>query len=184
VARASLSPDAVVDIALRILDEEGPAALTLSAVAGRAGVATPSLYKHVRNLAELRELVSSRIIHEIADRVTEVVLGRSGDEALRAGMHAWRAYVSDHPRRYAAVIQTPEPGVAEAGERLVGILFAALRAYGFTGSDAVHAARCLRAAVHGFASLEAAGAFGLPEKLDDSFELLVDVVVSGLRAAR
>lgn len=65
--RAALSSEAVVDVALRLVDEETPAALTLSAVADRAGVATPSLYKHVRNLAELRDLLSARIMNEMAD---------------------------------------------------------------------------------------------------------------------
>lgn len=90
MARAALSAGAVVDIALAIVDEEGPAALTLAAVAGRAGVAAPSLYKHVRSLATLRELLSERILDEISDQLSGAVLGRSGDEAVRALLDAWR----------------------------------------------------------------------------------------------
>jgi AcrR family transcriptional regulator len=103
---------AVVSLAVAIVDEEGPAALPLSAVAARAGVATPSLYKHVRNLAELRELLSVRILNEMAEHVGAAVLGRSGDDALRALMEAWRSYVMRHPGRYAAVIQVPDPATA------------------------------------------------------------------------
>jgi AcrR family transcriptional regulator len=171
----------VVDIALRLVDEEGPAALTLAAVAARAGVATPSLYKHVRNLAELRALMSVRILDELAEQCGEAVLGRSADEAIRALMTAWRDYVRGHPRRYSALNQAPEPMVAEAGERLVGIMLAALRAYGLADSEAIHAARCLRAAVHGFAVLEAENGFQRPEKLDESYDLLIHMVVTGLR---
>lgn len=184
MARAALSAGAVVDIALAIVDEEGPAALTLAAVAGRAGVAAPSLYKHVRSLATLRELLSERILDEISDQLSGAVLGRSGDEAVRALLDAWRSYVVRHPHRYASVIQVPTPATAEAGGRLVDILLATLRAYGLAGSDAIHAARCLRAAAHGFGVLEAAGGFGLPEKLDDSYELLIHMVIAGLRTPR
>ncbi|WP_149203376.1 TetR/AcrR family transcriptional regulator [Actinotalea subterranea] len=179
--RAALSTDAVVDVAMRLVDEEGPAALTLAAVATRAGVATPSLYKHVRSLAEVRALVSVRIMDELAERIGEAVLGRSADDAIRALMAAWRAYVVEHPRRYTALVQAPEPAVAEAGERVVGVLLAALRAYGLEDADAVHAARCVRAAVHGFALLEAERAFQRPERLDESYALLVHMVVAGLR---
>ncbi|MEV1173764.1 WHG domain-containing protein [Nonomuraea sp. NPDC049784] len=178
--RAGLSQDAIVDLAMGILDEEGPSAVTLSAVAGRAGVATPSLYKHVRNLAELNTLVSIRVMEELADRAREAVLGRTGAEALRAFMNAWRAYVVAHPGRYAAMIQAPRPELAEAGTRLVDIVLAVLRAYGLEGADAIHAARCLRSVVHGFAVLETAGAFGLPVDLDDSYELLTQMIISGL----
>ncbi|GAA1967530.1 TetR/AcrR family transcriptional regulator [Amycolatopsis minnesotensis] len=181
MARAALSADAVVDVALRLVDEEGPGALTLAAVASRAGVATPSLYKHVRNLAELRALMSARIMDELAERIGEAVLGRSADEAIRALMTAWRDYVLAHAHRYSALGQAPEPLVAEAGERLIGILLAALRAYGLEDSEAIHATRCLRAVMHGFAVLEAENAFQLPEKLDETYELLVHMVVTGLR---
>jgi AcrR family transcriptional regulator len=173
-----------VDLAVREIDEAGTEALTLSAVAARAGVATPSLYKHVRNLAELRELVSARITDELSADLAGAVLGRSGDDALRALMAAWRAYVIDHPHRYAMIIQTPHPAMDAAGGRLVGIMLAALRAYGLENSDAIHAARCLRAAVHGFVTLEAAGAFGLPEKLDESYDLLTHIITSGLSGPR
>ncbi|MEV1001614.1 TetR-like C-terminal domain-containing protein [Nonomuraea sp. NPDC050202] len=180
MARAALSADAIVDLALRVVDEGGPAALTLSAVAGAAGVAPPSLYKHVRNLAELRALVSARIIGEIADQAGEAVLGRSADDAVRALMTAWRAYVRRCPNRYAAIVQSPEPRTAEAGARLLTIMSATLRAYGMEDSAAIHAARCLRAAVHGFAVLEAEGAFGLPEDLEESYDLLIHMVIAGL----
>ncbi|WP_040794546.1 TetR/AcrR family transcriptional regulator [Nocardia higoensis] len=184
MARAALSPDAVVGIALAILDESGPEALTLSSVAGKAGVATPSLYKHVRNLAELRALVSARVIGDIADRVGAALLGRSADDAIRALMAAWRDYARQYPHRYAAVVQSPDPLTEEAGGRLVGIVTASLRAYGLTDSAAIHATRCLRSAVHGFAILEAQGGFGLPEKLDESYDLLIDMMIAGLRAPR
>ncbi|ROP41501.1 TetR/AcrR family transcriptional regulator [Saccharothrix texasensis] len=181
MARAALSATAVVDVALRLVDEEGPAALTLAAVASRAGVATPSLYKHVRNLAELRALLSVRIMDELADRIGGAVLGRSADEAIRALMTAWRGYAVGHPHRYSVIIQAPEPMVAQAGERLVGIVLATLRGYGLEDSAAIHAVRCLRAAMHGFALLEAENAFQLPETLDESYDLLIHMVVAGVR---
>ncbi|MFI7445985.1 TetR/AcrR family transcriptional regulator [Nonomuraea sp. NPDC049714] len=184
MARAMLSPAAVVDHALRIVDEEGAGALTLSAVAGRAAVAPPSLYKHVRSLAELRALVSGRIMEEIESLASEAVLGRSGDDALRALMRAWRSYVTRHPHRYSAMLQSPEPATAAAGERLVNVMLAALRAYDLEGAEAIHAARCLRAAVHGFGVLEAAGAFQRREELDESYDLLIHMVISGLRSPR
>ncbi|MET9295138.1 WHG domain-containing protein [Streptomyces sp. NPDC003077] len=180
--RAGLSPAAVVAIALELVDEAGPEALTLAKVAARADVAPPSLYKHVRNLAQLRSLVSARVMDEITDRAAEAVLGRSGDDALRSLMRAYRAYVVGHPRRYAVVLQAPpsEPGADAAGQRLLDVVLAALQAHGLEGEQAIHAARCLRSAAHGFAVLEAAGGFGLPEDLDESYDLLIGMVLAGL----
>ncbi|NDU76947.1 TetR family transcriptional regulator [Actinomadura sp. DSM 109109] len=183
--RAGLSPEAVVDAAVAVVDAGGPGALTLAAVAGRAGVATPSLYKHVRNLAELRHLVTARVLEELAARLGEAALGRSGDDAVRALMYAYRAYVVEHPGRYGALEQTAgaEGAAGDAAERLLNILYGALRGYALDGPGLVHAARCLRSAVHGFAVLEAAGGFGLPEDLEASYELLITMVLGGLAGA-
>ena len=182
--RAGLSPDAVVDAAVAVVDAGGPGALTLAAVAGRVGVATPSLYKHVRNLAELRHLVTSRVLDEIAERVGAAALGRSGDDAVRALMRAYRAYVVEHPARYGAMEQAAAQEGDAAAERILGILYGTLRGYELEGPDLVHAARCLRSAVHGFAVLEAAGGFGLPADLEASYELLITMVIGGLSGPR
>jgi AcrR family transcriptional regulator len=187
VPRAGLSPDAVVDLAVDLLDEDeqGLDALTLAAVAARAGVATPSLYKHVGGLGELRSLVSLRGWRELTDRIADAVMGRSGEDAVRELMLAYRSYVVDHPNRYQAMHQAPlaDPRTAAVGDRLMGIVLAVLAGFGLEGPAAVHAARGLRSAAHGFASLEADGGFGLPEDLDASYELLIGTVVAGLRGS-
>lgn len=182
--RVGLSPAAVVDAAIAILDEDGPTALTLAAVAGRTGVATPSLYKHVPSLAELRRLIAIRVLDELAERLREAALGRSGDDALTGMMLAFRRYATEHPGRYALLPQTPQadPDAAAAATRLVEVFLAVFRGYGLTGSAAIHATRAVRAAAHGFASLEVAGGFGLPEDLDTSYRTLVTLLIAGLRA--
>lgn len=180
--RAGLSTNTVVDTAIAIVDEQGMDALTLAAVAARAGVATPSLYKHVGSLGELRVRVGVRAMDETAERLTREVMGRSRDDAVTALMHAVRGYVRDHPQRYAAMPADPlsDPAYAEAGSALLEVFLAVMRGYGLKGSDAVHAIRRLRTIVHGFVSLEAAGGFGLPEDLDETYAQLIDLYLTSL----
>jgi AcrR family transcriptional regulator len=180
--RAGLSTAAVVDAALAVVDEHGAGALTLAAVAARTGVATPSLYKHVAGLGELRTLLGARVLEDMTEHFTRAVLGRSGDDAVTALMHAYRAYVKAHPARYAAAPLDPlhDPALAPAGTRQLEVVLGALRAYGLESSAAIHATRCLRAVAHGFASLEAEGGFGLPEDLDQTYDQLIAAVLGGL----
>lgn len=180
--RAGLSTTAVVDAALAVVDEGGLGALTLAAVAQRTGVATPSLYKHVAGLPDLRVLLGVRVLEDMADRFTKAVLGRSGDDAVTALMHTYRAYVHQHPARYAAMPLDPlhDPALAAAGGKLLEVVLAALRGYGLTDSETIHATRCLRSIAHGFTSLEANGGFGLPEDLDETYDQLIAVVLAGL----
>jgi AcrR family transcriptional regulator len=181
--RAGLSTDVIVDAALAVVDELGAEALTLANVAARTGVATPSLYKHVGGLAELRTLVGVRILDEMTARFSGVAMGRSGDDAVAALMREYRAYVLERPKRYPLAPMDPlhDPAQQEAGGRLLQVMFAALREYGLEGADAVHATRRMRVVVHGFASIEAAGGFGLPEALDETYEQLIDMYLASLR---
>lgn len=180
--RAGLSTSAVVEVALAVVDEQGASSLTLAAVAQRAGVATPSLYKHVGGLAELRTLLGARVLEDMTEHFTRAVLGRSGDDAVAALMHAYRAYVTAYPARYAAAPLDPlhDPALAAAGGKLLDVVLGALRAYALSPAETVHAARCLRVVAHGFASLEAGGGFGLPEDLDQTYERLISAVLGGL----
>jgi AcrR family transcriptional regulator len=182
VPRAGLSTAAVVEAALGIVDADGLGALTLAAVANRTGVAAPSLYKHVGNVAELRALVGVRVIEEMTERFAAAVLGRSGDAAVTVLMHSYRAYVVEHPGRYAAMPIDPlhTPALAAAGTRLLHVFLAVLRGYGIADASAIHATRRLRAIVHGFALIESSGGFGLPEDLDETYEQLIAMFLASL----
>ncbi|MEV0130199.1 TetR-like C-terminal domain-containing protein [Dactylosporangium sp. NPDC050688] len=180
--RAGLSRDAVVDAALALVDADGPAALTLAAVAARTGVATPSLYKHVGSLTELRNLLAVRLFEQFTAEATAAVLGLSGDAALEALMRAYHRYAVTHPHRYALLPQAPDPdpAVAAAADRFVGLCFAVLRGYGLDGDEIVHATRITRAAMHGFAVLHTSGGFGLPQDVEATLDRLVATVVRGV----
>jgi AcrR family transcriptional regulator len=180
--RAGLSPDAVVDLAVAILDEQGGEALTLSAVAARAAVATPSLYKHVGSLAHLRSLLGLRVLDELTKALTQAAMGRGDDEAVAAVMRAFRAYAVQHPARYAALDPDPlhDPVLKDAGQRMLDVFTAMLRGYGLTASDAIHAIRRARVIVHGFATIESAGGFGLAEDVDETYEQLIAMYLRSL----
>ena len=184
--RPGLTTSKVVDAALELIDEQGVEGLTLAAVAARTGVATPSLYKHVANLAELRGHVGVRVLEEMTGRFTTAVLGLGGDEAVAALMHAYRAYVKERPKRYGAMPMDPLHDELQkgAGLKLMEVMLATLRGYGLEGSDAIHATRRLRVIVHGFASIESNGGFGLPEGLDDTYDQLVRMYLDDLRGKR
>jgi hypothetical protein len=136
----------------------------------------------MHSLGALRGLVSLRILEEVTEAAATAVLGRSGDDALAALMLAYHRYATEHPHRYALFPQRPmgDPQLAAAAQRLVDTVLAVLRGYGLEGPDAIHATRCVRAAMHGFAALQIAGGFGLPEQTDVTHQRLISMVVAGL----
>jgi len=182
VARVGLSTDAVVEATLQLIDESGPSAVNLAAVADRVGVRQPSMYKHVDDANHLRRLVALAVITELRQRIEEAVLGRAGEDALRELMRAYRRYVMERPGRYAMFPAAPllDPLLEPSGRRLMAVVATVLERCGITGRRGLDAMRAIRAAAHGFASLEAAGGFGPPDDLDASYDLLVNSLIAGL----
>jgi AcrR family transcriptional regulator len=179
VPRAGLTPSSVVAEAATAADEVGFDQLTLASVAQRLGVALPSLYKHVRGLADLQRLIATQAMRELSDVMTKAAVGKSGADALHSVAHAYREYARQHPGRYASTLRASDAGDAErnaAAAEAVDVVYAILEGYRIRADDAVDATRMLRAMLHGFVALEAAGGFGMPRAVGRSFDRAVDAL--------
>ncbi len=184
--RAGLDANSVVAAAARLADAGGLGALTLARLAADLGVRPPSLYAHVVGLDDLRRRLAVRGARELAAELQQAAAGRAGNDALTAIADAYRTYAISHPGTYEALQHPPDLGDAEAmaaSAAVVGVVLAALRGYDIDGDDAIHAARIIRSALHGFVTLQSAGGFGIPLDLDETFERLVTTLDVGLRAA-
>ncbi|WP_333740161.1 TetR/AcrR family transcriptional regulator [Streptomyces sp. IBSBF 2806] len=169
-----------------LADEVGLDRLTMALLAERVGVRTPSLYKHVGGQDDLNRRIAVLALSEAADAVGVAVQGRAGRDALGAAARAFRAFVVEHPGRYAATIGVepsgPDDPLATEGERLPTAFTAVLRGYAIAESDVDHALRMLRSLCHGFATLQSADGFQWSADVDESFEWLIGFADRGLRA--
>lgn len=185
MSRAPLNPSTVVAEATALADESGLDAVTLSAVARRLGVRTPSLYSHVRDHAALLDGVSTVALADLTARVARAVAGRSGRAALAGLFQAHRAFAQDAPGRWQALQRRTGPDVAasDAARTLVELTDAVLRGYDLPPDERVHATRLLGATINGYLTLERVGSFDHREPgTDVSWDRAVDALDSLLRA--
>jgi AcrR family transcriptional regulator len=186
--RAGLDRAAVVQAAAALADSAGIDRFTLADLATRLGVRTPSLYNHVAGLPGLRRDLALLGTRELASRMSRAAIGKSGDTAIQAIAQAYRAFVIAHPGLYAATVRSGllaeqrDQDLDAAQQEAVEVVLAVLAGYGLGGAPAIHAARGLRSLIHGFATLESAGGFGIPLDLDTSFQQLIENYIAGLRA--
>jgi AcrR family transcriptional regulator len=184
--KTRLNREAVVGAAAEMLDEAGIEALTLSGLAGRLGIRTPSLYNHIDGLPGLHRHLAILNARQIGDRLAQAAIGRSGPEAVRTVAEAYRAYIKEQPGLYLASLRssgsmdTVDEQLKAAEDQAVQVVVAVIASFGLQGEDALHAVRGLRSLVHGFATLEIAGGFGLPVGIDESFRRLVEAYITGL----
>ncbi len=185
--RIGLDTEHVVQAAAELVNEGGLESLTLNRLAAALGVQAPSLYNHVDGLPGLRRELALLSTRTLGQRLAEAAIGRSGPEALAALAQAYRAYIKENPGLYEAGLRAsgtqpvPDERLRAAEERVVQVGLAVLSSFGLGGEDALHALRAFRSLVHGFATLEAAGGFGLPLDCDESFRRLVAMFVRSLQ---
>ena len=184
--RPGLNAAVVLAEAAALADEVGLDALSLAQLADRLGIRSPSLYNHVASLEELKRGLAMIALRELANSLRNAAIGRSRDDAVRSLAAAYRDFVKKHPGLYQAThraVSTDDAELSGASDEVVNVCLAVLRGYGLNQRAGLHALRGLRSAVHGFATLEIAGGFGIPLSVDESFAWLVECFVAGLNAA-
>ena len=184
--RAGLDAATVTEAGAALADEIGLDRLSMSLVAERLGVKTPSLYKHVDSLAALTHHIAVVGANEVGDALRDAMQGVAGKDALAAAAQTLRSYVKKHPGRYAATTGARPMGLDDplvpALERTLGSLGAVLHGYQLDPGDTIHALRMLRSVLHGFVTLDDSDAFQIDTNIDESFTWMIGFIDQGLRA--
>ena len=187
--RAGLDKAMVVQEAADLANAEGVDALSLGRLAERLGVRTPSLYNHIDGLPGLYRELSLLNTRRLGERLGNAAIGKAGPDAVMAVAQAYREHIKESPGLYMASLraagnQAPAGIELRAAEdRVVHVGMAVVASFGLSGEDGLHAVRALRSVVHGFATLEVAGGFGLPLDCDESFRRLITMLIAGLQEA-
>lgn len=188
--RSHLTKQTVVQAAVDLINAEGLEALSLGRLAKELGIRTPSLYNHVDGLPGLMRELSILNARNLADRISEAAIGQSGPEAVMAIMQAMRSYIKECPGLYLSTLRASgtqeevNPELEKEEARSVKVGMVVMASFGLEGEDGVHALRGLRSLVHGFATLEISGGFGISLDLDESFSHLVDSFIAGLEGQK
>ena len=165
---ARLDTEQVVREAGALVDEEGQEQLSLTRLAERLNIRTPSLYNHVASLEQLRRDVALLATRDLLARLAKATQG---------------AYAHEHPGLYNMTLRAPDPEDVEfqaVAQETLDLLLETLKPYGLSGENALHVVRAFRSMAHGFVSLELLGGFGLPLELDKSYSLLLHIFIDGM----
>jgi AcrR family transcriptional regulator len=154
----------VVAAGRRLLEEEGPEALTMRRLAERVGIRAPSLYKHLPDKAALEAAIIATGFEEAA-AAFEAAVEDAAEGALVALAAAYRRFALAHPHLYRLMTNGPlprehlPPGLE--GRTAAPLLRAA-------GSQA--RARAVWAFAHGMVMLELDHRFPADADLDAAWE--------------
>lgn len=146
----------VINAAERILEREGPDAVTMRRLADELRIQAPSLYKHIASKTEIEGALQQRAL----ERLGAVLAGASADLATLVA--AYRRWALEHPRLYelSARHSLDRPRLESGVEAA-----AAAPLLSITGGN-IAAARAIWGLAHGLVDLELANRFPPNADLD------------------
>lgn len=174
----------IVEAAAAIADESGIEEVTLASLAQRLGIRSPSLYNHLNGLNGLRIQLAIYGLKKLTVSIDKALQGKEGDEAMYAIASAYMAFARAHPGLYELTLRAPDAEDAEyaaTGQLLVDLLVQTLSFYKLDRDKAIHIIRGFRSYLHGFASIEQKGGFGMPQAVDESLKIVLQTYLTGLR---
>jgi AcrR family transcriptional regulator len=141
----------IVSAARRLLEEDGPEALSMRNVAAEIGIRAPSLYEHVADKRALESAIIAAGLHEQGVALRSAVQADGGGDPLMALAQAWRRWAHAHPHVYGLIymrdLDRSDAAVAEAE------VFAGAPLREICRGDLV-TARVIWAFAHGMVNLE------------------------------
>src|ERR671937_1390150 len=119
--RRTLNREAIVDVALAIVDEEGLEGLSMRNVAERLATGPASLYAHVANKDELMELVYDRVLAEV--HVQEPDKRRWEEQLKDALRQLYDVLVAHRDIAFVSMARVPiGPNMLRVAEGMLAIL--------------------------------------------------------------
>jgi len=186
VSKRNLSINKILKQAAERVDVTGRNDITIGDLADDLGVQPSALYNHIDGLDGLQHDLAVHSTDAVANHLLDAVVAISGADAVRALAHAYRQFADQHPGQYASQLlppAAPDDSLATAQQRIADVFVRVLSSTGLEGDAAVHAARIVRSAIHGFVTLESIDAFTSPVDRATSFDHLVEFLVTGLATA-
>lgn len=180
--------ESVIETAVELVEQDGLAGFSMHALAGKLGIKTASLYKHVSGLEDVITEIGLHALRLLSQSIQEQVGDRRGDEALMALARAYRDYAHRHPQLYRTILdmQKMENDTLRRGASVLAeSVMEVLDGYGLTDAEKSHWQRILRSMMHGFIAHEEAGYFiHYPEDKEETYEMAIRCVMEGIRHRR
>lgn len=185
--------DKLIEAAWSLLEELGPQAVTMRAVASRLGVTTPALYKHIESQETLLEALRARGWQQFGAALFEGLSAPEPDTRLTAIGERYLAYGLEHPQVYRLLFMDQPTAPPLAGATHPGPSFQILhdrvleaRAAGSIDSehDPYVVTILLWSVVHGLVSLYVGGGASRALSLDAYRALAASALQTQLAALR
>lgn len=182
-ARPKTSDSEIIAATRELLERKGRDGFSMNDIAAAVGIRAPSLYRRFEHRAALLGEVELVLWDALGQALANVVADEPAETLIRQA-HAYRRFAKRNPNGYSLMFDATSPHTEAGVQARARALTAAMPAFtALVGVDhALAAARVITPYLHGFISMELAGAFRLGGGLDAAFNEGVTSILRGLEA--
>ena len=176
--RTRLDP---VAAALRVLERNGPQALTTRAVAAEAGVTATALYRHFADRQALLDAVIAEVFQVFRKAMLAPAAAEGSDASLRVAFDRYLRFALDHPNYYQLLFAEPHriridryptdfhSGRSSTFRALRDVVGGCMDSGVLRNDEPADVALTLYAHMHGLIMLHFAGRFGDDDRTFERF---------------
>jgi AcrR family transcriptional regulator len=182
-----LTRESILAVAFEISNEIGYENLSIKKIAEKLDIRPPSVYNHITDLADILNEIAAKTLTLLAKHLENAINVQSLNtkdkgKIFMSMVFAYREFARNNAGVYPSTLSAPGENEQHklAAAQMVNVAMLGLGLKSALNSEAIHKIRILRAALHGFVSLEAAGGFGLPESVDETFLVLAQTLAQNL----
>ncbi len=177
--RQGLTKDIIISEAIVIINQIGYSNLTFVNLAQRLKVKPPAMFKHFKNMDDLKRLLTLRAVNGLKESLQKALVAVSGEKAITSFCHAYRNYARMNSGLYSAMqaVYFKDNEIAAAATHMMSLIISVLNGFDIDEQNYIHLLRLIRSSLHGFVILETDFKFGMSKNIDDSFQLQIDAIV-------
>ena len=185
--RTGLSKEEIIEKAAALANEKGLSYLTVTTLSEYLGIRKPSLYNHVKTMDDLHYKLMIYGWKKVSEElVAGIDSGSPKDNLIDYGRAAYR-FAMENPGVFEAMVwynKYSDDSLIEATEGLYSFFFEQTDNLNIDREVANHLLRTYRAFIEGFIMLQIHNSFGNPISIDESFDISMNVLISGMEYYR
>jgi len=182
--KRTLTKDAVLAAAVRVVEEKGLSALSMQELAAALDIIPSSLYNHISGLEEAQNYIVQCAAAEVLKEVKEAIIGYSGNDAYLEIAIAIRKFALARPELYNAIRLCREPPnlqLKEDDQELVKVMHRISERYAHIDKKKMtHFIRAFSSSMLGFISTEIAGGFSGDTDIGESYLIMLKQIIAML----
>lgn len=185
--RTGLSKEEIIKRAAMLANEKGLSYLSVTTISEYLGIKKPSLYNHMKTMDDVHKSLMIYGWKKVSEEIAVDISSENPKENLMEYGRRFYKFAIENPGVFEAMLwynKYSDDTLLEATEGLYDFFFRQTDRLGIDRDIANHLLRTYRAFLEGFIMLKIHNSFGNPISIDESFEISMNVLLSGIEQYR